>query len=63
MPWVEQRAGLFGYGFGYRTAPSSPTAAHPTKPAAQIRAKEINVELAKEAFLDPREGKILCSSG
>jgi Phage integrase, N-terminal SAM-like domain len=31
---------------------------HPTAPAAQLRAKEIDVELGKDTFLDPRDGRI-----
>lgn len=27
---------------------------HPTKPAAQLRAKEIDLEVARDTFLDPR---------
>ena len=31
---------------------------HPTKPAAQLRAKEIDVEVGRDTFLDPRGGRI-----
>lgn len=32
--------------------------ARASRPATQIRAKEIDVELARETFLDPRDGRI-----
>ena len=31
---------------------------HSTKPAAQLRAKEIDVEVGRDTFLDPRDGRI-----
>jgi hypothetical protein len=58
MTWVEQRGG------GYRVRLRLPDgtvvtdSAHQTKPAAQLRAKEIDVELGKDTFLDPRDGRI-----
>ena len=58
MAWVEQRAGVFRVRLRLPDGTVVTDSAHPTKPAAQIRAKEIDVELAKETFLDPREGKI-----
>jgi integrase len=58
MAWVEQRAGLFRVRLRLPDGTVVTDSAHPTKPAAQIRAKEIDVELAKETFLDPRDGKI-----
>jgi hypothetical protein len=58
MAWVEQRGG------GYRVRLRLPDgtvvtdSTHPTKPTAQLRAKEIDVELGKDTFLDPRDGRI-----
>src|SRR5262245_59346381 len=58
MAWVEQRAGGFRVRLRLPDGTVVTDSAHPTKPAAQIRAKEIDVELAKDVFLDPRDGKI-----
>jgi integrase len=58
MAWVEQR------GAGYRVRLRLPDGTvvtdsiHPDKPAAQLRAKEIDVEVGRDTFLDPRDGRI-----
>src|SRR5690348_11439734 len=61
MAWVEQR------GAGYRVRLRLPDGTvvtdsiHPDKPAAQLRAKEIDVEVGRDTFLDPRDGCISLS--
>jgi hypothetical protein len=58
MAWVEQRAGMFRVRLRLPDGTVVTDSAHASKPAAAVRAKEIEVELARETFLDPRDGKI-----
>jgi integrase len=58
MAWVEKR----GTGFRVRLRMSDGTvvtdSVHDNRMTAATRAKEIDVETARETFLDPRDGKI-----
>jgi integrase len=58
MSWVEQRGGQFRVRLRLPDGTVVTDSTHATKPLANIRAKEIDVELARDSFLDPRDGKI-----
>jgi Phage integrase, N-terminal SAM-like domain len=58
MAWVEPRNGKFRVRLRLPDGAVVTDSVHPTKPAAQLRAKEIDVELGKDTFLDPRDGRI-----
>jgi integrase len=58
VTWVEQRGGGFRVRLRLPDGTVVTDSTHPTPAAAQLRAKEIDVELGKDTFLDPRDGRI-----
>jgi hypothetical protein len=58
MAWVEQRGGLFRVRLRLPDGAVVTDSTWRDRSAAQIRVKEIDVELAKDTFLDPRDGRI-----
>src|SRR3954471_1561545 len=58
MAWVEQR------GTRYRVRTRMPDgtvgtdSSHPTRPAAEIRCKQVDVEQAPDTYIDPARGRI-----
>jgi integrase len=58
MAWVERRGNTFRVRLRLPDGAVLTDSVHEHKPAAQLRAKEIDVELARETFTDPRNGKI-----
>src|SRR2546430_6038695 len=58
MAWVERHRGSYRVRLRMPDATVVTDSIHPHKPAAQLRAKEIDIETAKDTFLDPRDGRI-----
>jgi integrase len=58
MAWVEDHRGTFRVRLRLPDGTVVTDSTHPNRPDAATRAKEIDVELARDAFLDPREGRI-----
>jgi integrase len=58
MAWVEQRGGGFRVRLRLPDGTVVTDSIHAERPAAQLRAKEIDVELGRDTFLDPRDGRI-----
>ncbi len=58
MAWVERRSSAFRVRLRLPDGTVITDSVHEAKPAAQLRAQEIDVELARETFVDPRDGKI-----
>ena len=58
MAWVERRSNAFRVRLRLPDGTVITDSVHEAKPAAQLRAREIDVELAREMFVDPRDGKI-----
>ncbi len=58
MAWVERRRSGFRVRLRLPDGTVVTDSAHADRPAALVRAEEIEVELARETFLDPRDGKI-----
>jgi hypothetical protein len=58
MAWVERRSSAFRVRLRLPDGTVITDSVHEAKPAAQLRAQEIEVELARETFVDPRDGKI-----
>jgi integrase len=58
MAWVERRSSAFRVRLRLPDGTVITDSVHERKPAAQLRAQEIDVELARDAFMDPRDGKI-----
>ena len=58
MAWVEKHRSLFRVRLRLPDGTVVTESIHPTKPAAQLRAKEIDLEVARDTFLDPRDGRV-----
>ena len=58
MAWVEKHRSAFRVRLRLPDGTVVTESIHPTKPAAQLRAKEIDVEIGRDTFLDPRDGRI-----
>jgi integrase len=58
MAWVERRSTAFRVRLRLPDGTVITDSVHDKRPAAQLRAQEIDVELARETFVDPRDGKI-----
>jgi integrase len=58
MAWVERRSSAFRVRLRLPDGTVITDSVHEAKPAAQLRAQEIDIELARETFVDPRDGKI-----
>jgi integrase len=58
MAWVERRSNTFRVRLRLPDGTVITDSVHDAKPAAQLRAREIDVELARDTFTDPRDGKI-----
>jgi len=58
MAWVEHRLGTFRVRLRLPDGTVVTDSSHLDRPTALIRATEIDVELARDRFLDPRDGQI-----
>src|SRR5690348_2274997 len=58
MAWVERHRSAFRVRLRLPDGTVITDSLHDAKPAAQLRAKEIDVELAHDTFTDPRDGKV-----
>jgi integrase len=58
MAWVERRSNAFRVRLRLPDGTVITDSVHEAKPAAQLRAQEIDLELARDTFVDPRDGKI-----
>src|SRR5258705_13820021 len=58
MAGVEKNRSLFRVRLRLPDGTVVTESIHPTKPAAQLRAKEIDLEVARDTFLDPRDGRV-----
>jgi integrase len=58
MAWIEDRGGTFRVRLRLPDGTVVTDSAHPTRPAAALRVREIDVEMARDTFLDPRDGRI-----
>ncbi len=58
MASVEQRGGGFRVRLRLPDGTVVTDSTHAERPSAELRAKEIDVELGKDTFLDPRDGRI-----
>src|SRR2546430_9661192 len=58
MAWVERHRGSYRVRLRMPDATVVTDSIHPHKPAAQLRAKEIDIEIGRDTFLDPRDGRI-----
>src|SRR4051812_4247750 len=58
MAWVERRGNTFRVRLRLPDGSVLTDSVHEHRPTAQLRAKEIDVELARDTFIDPRDGKI-----
>jgi integrase len=58
MAWVERHRSAFRVRLRLPDGTVMTDSVHEAKPVAQLRAKEIDVEMARDAFIDPRDGKI-----
>lgn len=56
MAWVEQRGGGFRVRLRLPDGTVVTDSTHAERPTAQLRAKEIDVELGRDTFLDPATG-------
>src|SRR6476469_8128687 len=57
MAWVEQRGTRWRV--RYRTADGTvgTDSSHPTRPAAELRAKQVDIDQATDTYLDPTGGR------
>jgi integrase len=58
MAWVERRGNTFRVRLRLPDGTVLTDSMHDHKPAAQLRAQEIDLELARDTFTDPRDGRI-----
>jgi integrase len=58
MAWVERHRSAFRVRLRLPDGTVITDSLHEAKPAAQLRAQEIDVEMGRETFVDPRGGKI-----
>ena len=58
MAWIENHRGTFRVRLRLPDGTVVTDSTHPARPEAEMRAKEIDVELARDTFLDPRDGRI-----
>jgi integrase len=58
MAWVERHRSAFRVRLRLPDGTVITDSVHDAKPAAQLRAREIDIELARDTFTDPRNGKI-----
>ncbi|NJC74341.1 hypothetical protein HC031_32205 [Planosporangium thailandense] len=58
MAWVERRSSAFRVRLRLPDGTVITDSVYAKKADAQLRAQEIDVELARETFLDPRDGRI-----
>jgi integrase len=58
MAWVERRSSAFRVRLRLPDGSVITDSVHERKAQAQLRAQEIDVELARETFVDPRDGRI-----
>jgi integrase len=58
MAWIEQHRGTYRVRLRGPDGTVVTDSVHPDHPTAQLRAKEIDVEIGRDTFLDPRDGRI-----
>jgi integrase len=58
MAWVEHRRNAFRVRLRLPDGTVVTDSIHETEPTAQLRAKEVDVEIGRDTFLDPRDGRI-----
>jgi hypothetical protein len=58
MAWVERRSSAFRVRLRLPDGTVITDSVHEDRAPAQLRAREIDVELARDAFTDPRDGRI-----
>src|SRR3954462_6839739 len=58
MAWVEQRGTRYRVRMRMPDGAVGTDSAHPTRAAAEIRCKQIDVEQALDTYLDPARGRI-----
>ena len=58
MTWIERRATRYRVRFRLPDGAVGTDSWHPTKAAAEIRCKQVDVEQALDTYLDPARGRI-----
>src|SRR5919204_3362705 len=58
MAWVERHRSAFRVRLRLPDGTVITDSVHENRPVAQLRAREIDIELARDTFTDPRDGKI-----
>src|SRR2546429_6486355 len=58
MAWVEQRGTRFRVRFRLPDGSVGTDSSHPTKAAAQLRCKQVDIDQATDTYLDPAAGRI-----
>jgi integrase len=58
MAWIEQRGNRWRVRFRYDDGSVGTDSSHPTKTAARLRCKQVDIDQATDTYLDPAAGRI-----
>jgi hypothetical protein len=58
MAWIEQRGNRFRVRLRLPDGSVGTDSSHPTRAAAQLRCKQVDIDQAQDTYLDPARGRI-----